>query len=54
MTSEDDIVISGISGRLPECQNVEEFWNALFSGTNLLTEDDRRYPPGIMKIFIIQ
>lgn len=46
ITSEKQIVISGVSGRLPDCENVDEFWNALFVGANLLTEDDRRYPPG--------
>lgn len=49
MEHEQDIVISGISGRLPECENVEEFWQALFDGVDLLTVDDRRYPPGNKK-----
>lgn len=46
MDSEDEIVISGIAGRLPECENVEEFWQALFDGVDLMTIDNRRYPPG--------
>lgn len=46
METDDDIVISGISGRLPECENVGEFWRALYKGEDLLTESDSRYPPG--------
>lgn len=42
----EDIVISGIAGHLPECENVEQFWEALYEGKDLLTVDDRRYMPG--------
>lgn len=42
----EDIVISGIAGRFPECENVEEFWQSLFDGIDLITDDDRRFPPG--------
>lgn len=53
MDSSEDIVISGISGRLPECENIDEFWQALFNGTDLLTVDDRRFPPGTHSCFFI-
>lgn len=47
MDSSDEIVISGISGRLPECENIDQFWDALFKGVDLLTVDDRRFRPGM-------
>lgn len=46
MELDEDIVISGIGARLPECENVEQFIEALFNGTDLVTESDRRYPQG--------
>lgn len=46
MNSGKDVVISGIAGRLPECENVNEFWQSLFDGVDLITDDDRRFPPG--------
>lgn len=42
----EDIVIAGISGRLPESNNLEEFWQNLFNGVDMVTEDDRRWKPG--------
>lgn len=42
----DEIVIAGISGRLPESNNLEEFWENLISGVDMVTEDDRRWTPG--------
>ena len=44
---QDEIVISGISGRLPESDNLEEFWEHLMNKDNLVTTDDRRWEPGI-------
>lgn len=46
-TIEDDIVISGISGRLPESSNIEEFRNNLFNGVDMVNNDDRRWPSGL-------
>ncbi|KAF3854077.1 hypothetical protein F7725_014765 [Dissostichus mawsoni] len=45
--SMDDIVIAGISGRLPESNNLEEFWENLINGVDMVTEDDRRWTPGL-------
>lgn len=42
----EDIVIAGISGRLPESNNLDEFWENLFNGVDMVTEDDRRWKPG--------
>lgn len=46
---EDDIVISGMSGRFPECDSVEEFYEKLFSGIDLVHENDTRWPKGKLK-----
>lgn len=43
----DDIVISGISGRLPESNSIEEFKQQLFDGVDLVTDDERRWPSGL-------
>lgn len=42
----DEIVISGISGRLPESNSIAEFKENLFAGADLVTDDDRRWPAG--------
>lgn len=53
MELDDDIVVTGIGGRLPECDTVEEFMEALINGVNFVTETDRRHPPGTIKYFKI-
>ena len=42
----DDVVISGVSGRLPESDNIQEFRDHLMNGDDMVTDDDRRWPPG--------
>ncbi|XP_062589750.1 fatty acid synthase-like [Saccostrea cucullata] len=42
-----ELVISGISCRLPESENVKEFEEHLLNGDDMVTEDDRRWPPGM-------
>lgn len=42
----DDIVISGIGGRYPESESLDEFRDNLFANVDMITEDDRRWPPG--------
>lgn len=42
----DDVVLTGLSGRLPESDNIEEFAQQLFDGVDLVTADDRRWTPG--------
>lgn len=42
----EGIVISGISGRYPESDNLEEFWDKLIQGIELISCDDRRWPVG--------
>lgn len=46
---DDDVVITGLSGRFPESSNVEEFAEQLFAGVDLITDDERRWPSGIAK-----
>lgn len=48
----EDIVISGISGRFPESDNIDELNDNLFNHVDMVTEDDRRYPIG--KIALIK
>ncbi|NXA99354.1 FAS synthase, partial [Cnemophilus loriae] len=43
----EDVVIAGIAGRLPESENLQEFWENLINGVDMVTEDDRRWKPGI-------
>ncbi|XP_034937434.1 fatty acid synthase [Chelonus insularis] len=46
-SADNDIVISGFSGRLPECENIEEFKRHLFDGIDMVTDDERRWPSGL-------
>ena len=43
---EGEVVISGISCRLPESENIQEFRDNLMNGVDMITEDDRRWKPG--------
>ena len=42
-----EVFISGASCRLPESDNLEEFWHNLIEGRDMVTEDNRRWPPGL-------
>ncbi|VVC29220.1 Hypothetical protein CINCED_3A006213 [Cinara cedri] len=41
----DEVVISGIGGRFPECDNVDELRELLFNKINAVTIDSRRWDP---------
>ncbi|RWS04982.1 fatty acid synthase-like protein [Dinothrombium tinctorium] len=43
----EDIVVSGISGRFPESDNIDELSKNLFENVDMITEDDRRWPIGL-------
>lgn len=43
----EEIVISGIGGLFPECDDMEELSELLFSKSNGITIDSRRWTPGI-------
>ncbi|RWS08129.1 fatty acid synthase-like protein, partial [Dinothrombium tinctorium] len=40
----DEIVVSGIAGRFPEADDIEELWSKLMNGIELSSTDDRRWP----------
>uniref|UniRef100_A0A1A9Z5Z9 Fatty acid synthase n=1 Tax=Glossina pallidipes TaxID=7398 RepID=A0A1A9Z5Z9_GLOPL len=42
-----DIVITGISGRLPESTNIEEFRKNLFEGVDMVNDEPRRWSKGL-------
>ena len=42
----DDFVITGVSGRFPEANSIDEFAYNLFNGVDMVTADDRRWPEG--------
>ncbi|CAO1363317.1 unnamed protein product [Diamesa hyperborea] len=44
---QDDICITGFSGRLPESSNIEEFKKNLFEGVDMVNDDARRWPAGL-------
>jgi len=41
-----EIVISGISGRFPESENISEFTTQLFDGIDMVTDNNRRWTQG--------
>ncbi|XP_054742931.1 fatty acid synthase [Anastrepha obliqua] len=43
----DDIVITGFSGRLPESSSIEEFKRNLYDGVDLVNDDPRRWERGL-------
>ncbi|KZC13477.1 PREDICTED: fatty acid synthase [Dufourea novaeangliae] len=44
---DNDVVISGFSGRFPESDSVEELKKNLFEGVDMVTDDERRWPAGL-------
>jgi len=44
--SEERVVISGIAGRYPECNNIQEFWDNLMNSIPMYSSDARRWPIG--------
>lgn len=47
----DDIVISGIAGRFPQSDNIDELAANLLNKIDMVTQDDSRWPIG--KLFFI-
>uniref|UniRef100_A0A673VNW4 Fatty acid synthase n=1 Tax=Suricata suricatta TaxID=37032 RepID=A0A673VNW4_SURSU len=43
----EEVVIAGMSGKLPESDNLEEFWANLIGGVDMVTDDDRRWKAGL-------
>ncbi|KAK7602868.1 hypothetical protein V9T40_006842 [Parthenolecanium corni] len=46
MTYEHEVVISGISGRFPECNDVDSIKQILYNKENVITYDNRKWPQG--------
>ncbi|XP_039308272.1 fatty acid synthase [Solenopsis invicta] len=44
---DSDIVITGISGRLPESSTIEEFKENLMREMDMVSDDERRWPTGL-------
>lgn len=42
----DEVVISGVGGHFPECDNLDQFREALFSGVDVITDNAERWKPG--------
>jgi len=49
----DEIAITGFSGRLPESSTIEEFKQNLFDGVDMVNDDPRRWERGKIKINIM-
>lgn len=47
-----DIVISGLSGKLPESSNIEEFKYNLLNGIDMVTDEPRRWEAGKYQAYI--
>ncbi|XP_054157438.1 fatty acid synthase-like [Oppia nitens] len=43
-TNNEEFVISGISGRYPESDSIDEFSDNLYNNINMITDDERRFP----------
>lgn len=43
----EEVVIAGMSGKLPESENLQEFWDNLMGGVDMVTDDDRRWKAGL-------
>ncbi|XP_004432939.1 PREDICTED: fatty acid synthase isoform X2 [Ceratotherium simum simum] len=43
----EEVVIAGMSGKLPESENMQEFWANLIGGVDMVTDDDRRWKAGL-------
>ena len=46
MSKGEKLVISGMSGKLPECNNLQEFKENLFTGKDMVTENNKRWKSG--------
>jgi hypothetical protein len=42
----EEVVISGIGGRFPESDTVDEFARNLYNKVDMIVDDDRRWPTG--------
>lgn len=50
----NDVVITGFSGRLPECDSIDELREKLYAGEDLVNGDPTRWPTGKSKLQFVQ
>lgn len=50
MTDLHEVVISGIAGLFPECDDLDAFIPKLLDGVNLVTTENCRWPPGTLGV----
>lgn len=46
MSSDDDIVISGIAGNFPDADGMEELAYSLYNKVEMISDDERRWKLG--------
>lgn len=46
-----EVVISGIGGKFPESNQLEQLKANLFGKVDMITVDDRRWPPGKLTLY---
>ncbi len=46
IVKDEEVVISGIGGRFPESDTVDEFARNLYNKVDMIVDDDRRWPTG--------
>ena len=44
---DEDFVISGMSGRFPESDSTDEYFQNLYSGADMISGENRRWPTGL-------
>ena len=47
-----EVVISGMSGRFPESDNIAEFREHLINAEDMITVDNKRWEPGQLGCFV--
>ncbi|GFO47131.1 fatty acid synthase-like [Plakobranchus ocellatus] len=52
LAPENEVVISGMSGRFSESANLDEFYENLINHIDMITDDERRFPRGYNDIHI--
>ena len=45
-----EYVISGIAGRFPQADNLDELADKLYAGIDFITDDNDRWPPGLFDL----
>lgn len=52
-SQKNDVIISGVSCRLPKSKNMNEFKENLMKGVDMVSDDGTRWKPGICCFFSI-